>query len=81
MAYNISIIAVAMIKAVLDLEVWIKFFNSNYILQTAGGLPTQYQIAKLKHWHLWDIGKVKSVCGNTYNYRILSNYWSEILIG
>ena len=44
MTYDIWIIATGVLEAVLDLEVWIKFLNSNHILQTAKGLQTQGQI-------------------------------------
>lgn len=47
MAYNIWIVAASILKAVLDLEIKIKFLNRNHILQIASGLQTKYQAARL----------------------------------
>lgn len=49
MAYNIWIIAASIFKVVLDLKIWIKFFNSNYISQSASKLQIQCQAAKQEY--------------------------------
>ncbi len=49
MAYDIWIFIIDILKAMLDFEVWIEFFNSNHISQTASRLQIQYQLIKLEY--------------------------------
>ncbi len=74
MAYDIWIVVASILETVLDLEVSIKFLNSNHISQTASGFQTQCQAA-------WDIGKDKTACGTTLllgnliKFLLWNTYW------
>lgn len=62
--------------AILDIEVWIKFLDSNYIWQTINGLQTQYQAMKPEYKESFVRYKERLNC--LWYYTIIKKYYQMI---